>query len=240
MNEETNPTVSQPDTTNLKLTAEDFLRRLDPDKTKAIEINEVLRGLVEKLIVKQLHGMLADFNKDDVSEIVNRTFVIAYTNFSKGKELDFSDPPKSLQSYFWRIADNLCKEFRRNRFRSFNFLPILPKEDQEETFMFAGDNILTTLIVKEERIIVLNCQLKALGRLESEDKEVLVSYYNMEGISPQQRKYQREKLAAQRQITIQQLTVRIHRIRKKILPFYEYCLKENGLKANSSSNTINS
>lgn len=214
-----------------KRTAEEFLQRLNPNAEAANDIHSKLRNLVRALILKKLGAMTANFSEGDVEDLIHRTFLIGYINFSKGKELDFSDPPASLQSYFWRIADYLCREFRRDYKRWETGISLTEDESGAAPQLADRKELIdVTLIDNEERKIRRECQLAALKTLPAGERSLMIDYYEIETASANEKKQKREDLAADLGMPVGGLRVKVTRIRAKIRPLNEACLARNGLR----------
>jgi DNA-directed RNA polymerase specialized sigma24 family protein len=215
--------ITEKSQTKTNLTAEDFLARLDADKEKALRIHRELERLVSAFVKKTLAAMFGRFQEDDVSKIVNQTFLIGYHSFARQKPLDFSNPPESLQSYFWCIAQNVCKTFRREKYRSDNLASLTELSEEGREVGFTANNPESELIEKEESGINNECQNKALLKLKSsnpEDFDLLLSYYSFEGKTPQEVKKHRESLAEKMNIDTKYLAIIVFRIRNTVKKDY--------------------
>lgn len=178
--------------------------------------------------------MFGRFDEDDITEIVNQTFLIVYSNYARGKTLDFSDPPKSLQSYFWRVADNLCKAFRRGKYgdRKNDSLSDEDGEGSVRQFAAPGENPEDELLRKEREKIYPVCQKKILDELKEkkpDDYRLLLSYFNDRGKTAQEMKKHREDLAVSVGTTPANLTLRMSRIKVKLREQIQKCLSAEGL-----------
>jgi RNA polymerase sigma factor (sigma-70 family) len=213
------------------LTAEDFLKRLNPDPAVAREIHDKLTNLVKGLVIKKLKATSVEFFEDDVQGIINRTFLIVYSNFSKGTDLNFSDPPASIQGYFWRVAENLCKEFRRNTYRDKSHISLSHETEDgtEQQFPDRTDSVLDILTDAQARKIRSECFRRTIGTLKPGEQHILISYYKIETKTANEKKRRREELAAELGMRMEAFRVKIKRIREKIRSLYESCLDEKGL-----------
>jgi DNA-directed RNA polymerase specialized sigma24 family protein len=213
------------------LTAEDFLKRLNPDPAIAREIHDKLTNLVKSLVIKKLKEMGVDFFEDDVQGLINRTFLMVYSSFAKGKPLDFSDPPASIQNYFWRVADALCKEFRRHRYRDASNVSLSHEnyDDTEQQFADEKESVLELLTSEQAQKIRSECFRKTLGTLEPGERHILLSYYKIKTKKANEKKRLREELAAELGMQMDGLRVKINRIKQKIGPLFEACLDDKGL-----------
>jgi DNA-directed RNA polymerase specialized sigma24 family protein len=215
-----------------KLTAEDFLKRLSADPVIAHQIHEKLTNLVKALILQKLTAFSIDFFEDDLQGLINKTFLIAYWNFSKGKDLDFSGPPESLQSYFWCIADNLCKEFGRQTYRSNRDISTSDEKPDGTELQIADtrNNFLEELAVEEERKVRADCYKKALLTLSQGDQHIIIPYYKIRTKTAEEKRIRREKIAADLGMSMDGIRVRINRIKKKIVKVNENCVRQHGFE----------
>lgn len=216
------------------MSAEDFISKLDKNGEKALEIHRELERLTSAFVKKTLGKMFGRYDDDDVTEIVNQTFLIVYTNYAKGKTLDFDDPPKSLQSYFWRVADNLCKAFQRGKYGEKKYDSLSGEDEDGNVRQFAapGENPENELLRREHEKIYQLCQNKALDDLEAktpDDYRLLFEYSDERGRTPQEMKKHREDLASSIGITLANLTLKISRIKAKLREQIQKCVSLKGL-----------
>lgn len=217
-----------------KMSAEDFISKLDQNDEKALEIHRELERLTSAFVKKNLGRMFGHFDESDITEIVNQTFLIVYTNYAKGKTLNFDDPPKSLQSYFWRVADNLCKAFRRGKYGDKRNDSLSDEDEEGSVRQFAapGENPEDELLRKEREKIYPVCQKKILDELREkkpDDYRLLLSYFNERDKSAQEMKKLREDLAVSIGTTPANLTLKVSRIKVKLREQIQKCLSAKGL-----------
>lgn len=216
------------------MSAEDFIAKLNQNLQTAHEIHRELERLTTAFVKKTLAAMFGRFDEDDVTGIVNDTLIVVYTNNAKGKTLDFSDPPKSLQSYFWRIAENLCKKYQRGKYKD-KRLDSMSDEDSEgnvRQFASPSKNPEERLIRNEKDKIYQDCLNKSLNELEKSDPDkyqTLFSYMNSEGKTTQEMKKHRESLAVSLSVTPANLTLKVNRINEKLRDRLKKCLSAKGL-----------
>lgn len=211
------------------MSAEDFIAKLDNDLPKAHEIHRELERLTAAFVKKTLAAMFGRFDENDVTGIVNDTLIIAYTNHAKGKTLDFSNPPKSLQSYFWKIAENLCKKYQRGNYSDKKFDSMSEEDGEGNVRQFASTakNPEEKLIRREQDKIYRECLIKILNELKNSDPDkhqTLFSYMDSRNKTAQEMKKHREDLAASLEITPTNLTLKINRINEKLRDRLKKCL----------------
>lgn len=212
-----------------ELTAEDFIKSLDKNPIRANQIHDELWRLTTALVKQKLALYFGSYTEGDVTENVNETLLIVYSNFASGKQLDFSKPPDSLQSYFWRIADNLCKNYRRGKAKSSKLDSIseLDSDGREKIEVVTSSNPETKMSEAEQAKIHQNCQNYALNKLEKNEPKdylLLISYYSHENKPTKEKKAHREKMAQDLGIEQPALTLIIHRIKKEVRRDYRKCL----------------
>ncbi len=216
------------------MSAEDFIAKLNQNLQTAHETHRELERLTAAFVKKTLAAMFGRFDEDDVNGIVSETFIIVYTNNARGKNLDFSDPPKSLQSYFWRIAENLCKKYQRDKYKDKKFDSISDEDSEGNVRQFASTlkNPEEILVRNEQDKIYQICVKNLLNELEKSDPDkykTLFSYMNAYGKNTREMKKHREDLAVSLSITPANLTLRVNRINEKLRDRLKKCLAAKGL-----------
>lgn len=216
------------------MSAEDFLSKLDKNGEKASEIHRELERLTSAFVKKTLGKMFGRFDESDVAEIVNHTFLIVYANYAGGKTLDFDDPPESLQSYFWRIAHNLCKAFQRRRYEDKKHAALSEQDANGNVRQFAavGENPEAKLIDREREKIYRLCQKNALDELREKspgDYRLLLDYNIDRGRTSHEMKKFREDLAASINTSPANLTLKISRIKLRLRERIQKLISQKGL-----------
>src|SRR5262249_33629400 len=144
-----------------------LLAKLDSDREKAAQIYERLYTAL--LIYFEHNGSLAP------AELVDDTFDRAAHNLLNGKEIYVSDPG----SYFYGIAHNVLREWRRNH--ETKFLPMdnpgySPLNQKESYELFRREQERTE---HQKRV---DCMEKCLASLPKDGRELIIQYYDGEKI----------------------------------------------------------
>jgi DNA-directed RNA polymerase specialized sigma24 family protein len=159
-----------------------LLAWLDPDRDRAaIKYEEIRRRLI-KILVSKGCWEAEDLADEVMDRVSERADEIAKTHEG--------DPAK----YFGGVARNVYREWLRRQERLQPAFPAPPEPDAHGE----GESGLAPL---EER----------LGRLQEEDREIILEYYKDDG---QARINHRRELAKRKGLEIDALRLRVHRIRK--------------------------
>lgn len=201
------------------MSASNFILNLSDDESTALRIQADLESLTARFVEWKLKSYCGRSEPADVSDIVQETLLIAYANNARGKILDFSDPPASLKSYFFCIADNLCKVFRRRSFREEGLDKDDNEEGRENQYAAQDENPEERLIRIEREEIRRDCLKNALNDLQArkpEDYRIWLAYSLPGKADHKENKAFRERLAASINLSLSALTVRACRIKAKL------------------------
>lgn len=189
------------------LTKEAFdllLAKLDPNEERAGEKYELVRSQLAKFF--ECRGCHLP------QELADETFNRVARKIAEGEEI----PLESVSSYFRGVARNVLREYLRNPENSASSIDDLlpsyhPAEDPENSIgRESGSSSL------EQR---LACLEACLGKLPPETREMMISYYMAEHSA---RVAGRKQLAEAFHIPINNLRIRVHRVRKGL----ERCMKK--------------
>lgn len=183
-----------------------LLVRFDEDPERAAEEYELMRARLVRLF--RYRGC------SSTSELTDETVDRVARKIAEGQVI----PGHELQSYFFGVARNVLREHLRGPdalARPLDEIPLSehPSEDPEELMEIDRS--------RRESDRQLRCLEECLGRLPSETRQLIVSYYEgKERVKIKNRRRMAETLG----ISVNSLRIRLHRSRQKLEECVSKCM----------------
>lgn len=189
-----------------------LLARLDPDPHRAGQEYELVRSMMIKFF--ECRGCI--YPQDLADETINRVARRA----SEGEEIGLS----SIHGYFFGVARNVLREHMRSPESATPALDSLPlyQHPSEDPSVLAYQKA-----VRQSQEQRLECLETCACALPPETRQLIISYY--EGAEGEQIR-NRKRIAEQLGIPINNLRIRVHRIREKLERCVGDCVERNRVK----------
>jgi RNA polymerase sigma factor (sigma-70 family) len=172
--------------------------RFDADLQQAAEKYELMR----RQLIKFFECRNCEFAYELTDESINRVT----RKISEGEDI----PANALSAYFYGVARNVLREFRLNPEK--NAISI----DHLEAFQHPSENPLTVNLERAEKNLaeqLLQCLDGCLQELPEKERKIILVYYEGEyGARIENRK----KVARRFRMNINNLRIRVFRIRAKL------------------------
>lgn len=194
------------------MTEENFrelLLRFDADLEQAAEKYELMR--------RQLIKFFECRNCENAQELADETINRVTRKISEGETI----PPNALSAYFYGVARNIVRESKVNPEKI-----IISVDDLESLHPTTPPSLVMNPLNLEEDVLkqMLECLDSCLGELSEKDQEIVLVYYEGEcGAKIANRK----KIATLFGMNINNLRIRVYRIREKLERCVQLCSNKN-------------
>ncbi|MEW6733213.1 MAG: hypothetical protein AB1489_17935 [Acidobacteriota bacterium] len=187
-----------------------MLQQLDPDIQRAALEYEIIRSKLTKFF--QYRGCA--FPEEYADETINRVI----RKIDAGEVIRADNPAK----YFLGVAHNVLREQWRKSGREADIIDIqLP---QQQPFVDPRE-LVEQEAEKQHQEICLKCLECCLQRLPRDSRELIMEYYSESGRVGIEK---RQELAQQLGVQLNNLRIKMHRLRAKLEQCVQRCLKDEG------------
>lgn len=189
---------------------EGLLAHFDEDKERAAEKYELTRAELIRLF--RYRGC------NSFNELADETINRVARKIEEGEVI----PSQELTAYFYGVARNVLREYRRNPETSAPALEELPPSAQPSEDPEKLVEMRAARRASERRF---QCFEKCKEKLPPETRRLIVSYYEGdEGVKVRNR----QRLARELNISVNSLRIRLHRIRERLERCVSECVNYEG------------
>lgn len=183
-----------------------LLSQINPNlEIAALKYNEIYQKTVNFFECKD-----CNFSEDYADEVVKRVI----TKIDEGEVI----ASENMGKYFYSVAQNVLKEYRRKKQRQPQSLEDLPVSNNLSIDPHEVEQQAEQTKQKEKQ---LECLDMCLQKMEPNDSELIYLYYQHRGREGIQN---REAIAQKMGISITNLRVKMHRLREKLEQCVNNCL----------------
>jgi RNA polymerase sigma factor (sigma-70 family) len=182
-----------------------LLLRFDADSQQAAEKYELMR--------RQLTKFFECRNCDSASELTDETINRVTRKISEGENI----PANSLSAYFYGVARNVLREFRNHPEKT-----AVSIDNLESLHHPVAPPLINNPLNLEKKLLeqMLECLDSCLGELPEKEQKIILVYYEGEyGAKIENRK----KIATLFGMNINNLRIRVYRIREKLEKCVQLC-----------------
>jgi RNA polymerase sigma factor (sigma-70 family) len=186
-----------------------LLLRFDADSERAAQEYELMRSRLIKFFECRKCEVARDLTDETINRVARR--------ISEGEMI----PPNSLSAYFYGVARNILKEYRNRPEKNTYSLDLLeaahhPVENPQTSNLLGAEKTL--------REQLLECLNSCVKKLPVKDQEIILIYYEGEyGAKIENRR----KIAQVFGLNINNLRIRVYRIREKLESCVQLCRKKS-------------